>query len=54
MHAMSMTRSVAIRAEPFLLTEADGGGTESTFTIRTCRRLPNRTASQKQAGSVLS
>ena len=39
MHAMSMTRSVAIRAEPFPFTVADGGGTESTFTIRTCPTL---------------
>ena len=39
MHAVSMTRSVAIRAEPYLFTEADGVGTEATFTLRTCTTL---------------
>ena len=35
-HAMRLSRSVAMRAEPNLFTEAVGAGTEATYTIRTC------------------
>ena len=39
MHAMRLNRSVAMRAEPYLFTEADGAGTVTTYTIRTCTTL---------------
>ena len=36
MQALRLSRSVAMRAEPNLFTEAVGAGTETTYTIRTC------------------